>query len=188
VPAYAHVHVPPVTVTVSVMVLSVGLVSFQESAGWPIRRKPATSAAAPHAHEPGTRANPDCPSNAAPPVHTNTTPPPTIVAEELGSKRSIPGLGPATVTCRCFAAVRPRTTAAQNDAGVAATVLGRGVVDATGECAGAAAAVGIGDAAIGLGEAGGLLAGRPVGAVLGATPQAAATMATRSTKPAGPRL
>ncbi len=43
-----------------------GLAAFQESAGSPIRRNPLTSAPAPQSQLPGTRANPDWPSNAAP--------------------------------------------------------------------------------------------------------------------------
>src|SRR6202142_1425905 len=166
----------------SLIAASVGLDAFHESAGSPILRKLLTRALAPHTHGPGTRANPDWPSYAAPPTQTNPIWPLARVAEAAGWYRSTPGFGPEMVTCRCPAAVRPRVTAAQNDFTVGAAVVawvvaaGRGERDGEGSgLAGASEATASGLAV--------RAAPGPVDAVPWFVPQAATTSSARTWKP-----
>jgi hypothetical protein len=115
-------------------------------------------------------------------TQTNPTVPSTIVAEAFASYRRTPGFDPAIVTWRCFAAVRPRVTAAQKVLAVAAAV-GRGVADGAVEPAGVAdAGVAAPDAA-GREPAGERGVVPPDGATLGAEAHPAAVRATRSTRP-----
>jgi hypothetical protein len=176
---------PDPWVTASLIELSRGLLALHESAGCPMRRKPFTSAAAPHCQLPGTRANPSCPSKAAPRTQTNATFPPTIVADPAGSKRRTPGFDPAIVTARCFALESPRETAAQNAVGVG-VALGRGVVDGAAEAAGEADPDAAGLDADWLAPAA-LDCVPPVGTTLGDVPHPAAAKARSNKSPAGLR-